>query len=228
MLERIPDSEKKKGLIVLAGRTMLVVKGAKRIEDASDGERNYLAALIDGEGSVSIPTMTPLITVGMKNILPYMLGKEYGGCVYKKRGKREGRAASIYYYWDVRIPELLRPFIVAIMPFSRVKHRQLELLLEAVDIKIKYYYKRMPNDVRRRFLKIKNLIHKLNEMNPPDTKEVPYYQKVATTLTEKIRRLWLENPDIKAKEICERLECKEKYHSVRSILWLIRRKENKK
>jgi len=229
MKEKMPDSGRKKKLIIIRNRVMQIGEGLRKIEDAADGKRNYLAALIDGEGCVDIHGMTPEISVGMKSLLPYMLWKEYGGRIYKRwKGRKE--AESLIYSWEIGKSKRLRPFIISIMPFSRIKHRQLELLLEAVNMKIKYHYKKKPDGFRQRLLEIKSLISELNSMNPPDIKDVPYHHKGAKTLTERIRRFWLENSDIKPKETCKRLSLpyKEKHRSVHSILSRIRRKGNKR
>jgi len=223
-VKKISDSEKKRWYISVGKPPMMISEGTHRIEDAPDGERIYLAALVDGEGYVGIRGMTPEIHVGMKSLLPYWLCKKYGGRIYKRWKGRKG-AESLMYEWDVGKPKRLRPFIVSIMPFSRIKRQQLELLLEAVDMKIEYRYKKKPEGFRQRLLEIKKLLSELHHVNPPDKEEVPYHRKGAKTLTKRIRELWLENPDIKAKEICKRLDLphKEKQYSVSSILSKIRR-----
>ena len=60
-----------------------------------------------------------------------------------------------------------------------MKRKQFELMLEAVDIKIKYWHKRIPDDVARRMTEIKEKIQKLNHTDPPyiELKSRPYTRK---------------------------------------------------
>lgn len=173
----MPDSGRKRGLVVVGSRVMMVGEGAKSIEGATDAEKAYLAAVIDCDGYIGIkgPERKEqlVILVGMEDLLPYYLWKEYGGSIYNRYNKpRKDGSRGLSYLWYVGLPkphrfESLRKFIVMVGPFSRVKRKQFDLMLEAVDIKIEYYRTRMPDDALRRMTEIKEQIQKLNHTDPP-------------------------------------------------------------
>ena len=113
----------------------MVKKPKVDISDVNICELCYLAALIDGEGAVEIHKrdLYPLICIGMRSLLPYELCERHGGVITKTYRKNVP-----FYTWNIynkRIQLLLTGLVEKIMPHSKIKKRQLELVLEAIEIR---------------------------------------------------------------------------------------------
>jgi len=137
---------------------MKVFDGKESIIDASCCERCYLAGLVDGEGAIDFGGLSPRIRIGMMSILPWELGEKYGGYVTKR--SKEGK---IVYTWNISKRLLLKDFIDSIISYSKIKQRQLELMLEAIEIldkKLSGWKESIKN--------IKREIKRLNKLSPPD------------------------------------------------------------
>ena len=113
---------------------MSVKEAAVDISDVSICELCYLAALIDGEGAVEIHKrdLYPLIRVGMRSLLPFELCERYGGVITKSYRKNVP-----FYTWNIyntRTRSVLTDLAEKITPYSKIKTRQLKLVLEAIEI----------------------------------------------------------------------------------------------
>lgn len=148
----------RKPLIDISQLKMQIFKANVDIVDAPVCELCYLAALIDGEGSLDFSRLSPRIRIGMESLLPFELTKKYGGSVtkYYRKGKVE-------YTWNVSRRSLLQKIVVSILPHSKIKKRQLGLMLKAIDI-----LDRKPPKWKEHVKKIKEEIKRLNKLSPPD------------------------------------------------------------
>ena len=118
-------------------RVRAIFKGDIDLRNADSSELGYLAGLVDGEGAVSIDRFRPRIRIGMQSTLPVKLAKKFGGLdtektyVTKRRRKKTGK---MEYTWEISQRPLLRTFIEQIKPHSKLKNKQLELMLKAIDV----------------------------------------------------------------------------------------------
>ena len=90
----------------------------------------YIAGLFDGEGSVSIMARGGCqISISQKNPeVLYMVQEKHGGMV----GSKSQRVYSCYHWRQTGKSGIAR-FLIAILPFSVVKKKEIELGLEAVQ-----------------------------------------------------------------------------------------------
>jgi hypothetical protein len=98
----------------------------------------YLAGLFDGEGSVSLrdyqakqfqATISVAQNPGPHRILERILREYPGGRIVPNKSCQK-------LFWN---GTLARPFVEAILPYSIIKHRQLECYLEFLDLGGPYY-----------------------------------------------------------------------------------------
>ena len=116
----------------MTSRRFQVIKDPEtKIRNASPEELSYIAALIDGEGSIDIKSRQPRISVTMKSDEPLRLAKRYGHLWYVGTNKKYG---SIYYSWYIQGRPLIDDFIDMLRDLSRVKKEQFKLLHEASEI----------------------------------------------------------------------------------------------
>jgi len=148
---------------------MKLFSGRTKILEEAKAKCAYIAGLVDGEGAIEIDKRNdPRIRIGMKSLLPYELGKQYGGCVTKY-----WQSTSLIYTWNIyntEKREWLTEFIWSIIPEIRMKAPQLKLLLEAIELKEK-----RPENWKQRMKEIKEEIRRLNNANPPDLSEIPHW-----------------------------------------------------
>jgi len=142
---------------------MMVVEPKMKFFEAPICELCYLAALIDGEGAIEIHgrDLYPGIRIGMKSLLPLELCKKYGGVITKRY-----RRNAPFYTWniyDTHNRKLLEDFVQSVMPHSKIKARQLGLMLEALNIR-----NAQPSGWKDAIRKIKAEISRLNKTAPPD------------------------------------------------------------
>lgn len=127
------------------------------IGKASPEELNYLAALIDGEGNLDIQNTQLRIRVGMKSLLPVRLARLYGGCWYPEVRKEKG---TVSYTWYIR-SKLLEEVVELVMPYSKVKREEFELLRKALEIQAK-----KERGWKSEMRKIAKKLRELHHMNP--------------------------------------------------------------
>lgn len=122
----------RKPLISLRPRKMFTKKVPEdNLRSASPEELSYLAGLVDGEGNIDIAGTRPRIRIGMQDLEPVRLAKQYGGSWYPSADKRYGTVA---YTWYVRSEPLIDNFVELVMPYSRVKREQFKQLRKALKI----------------------------------------------------------------------------------------------
>ena len=117
-------------------------KPMKKLPD--DLEANYIAGLIDGEGSIFIETCQrktrkgsrlyyyPRLVIEMNSPLLKDLWGVYGGFLgqYPHYRLTNGNYLYCWKLWD---PKILKPFLQKILPFLREKQKQAKLLLKALE-----------------------------------------------------------------------------------------------
>jgi hypothetical protein len=139
-------------------RKWFVAKAVKDINDASPEELNYLAALVDGEGNLDVAGTQPRIRIGMKNLAPVKLAKQYGGYWYPSANKKHG---TISYTWYIQSKPLIDDFVKLVMPYSRVKYKEFELLSKALEIQ-----DAKPNEWKNEIKEIGKELRRMHHMNP--------------------------------------------------------------
>ncbi|MCJ7632442.1 hypothetical protein MUP77_08625 [Candidatus Bathyarchaeota archaeon] len=154
---------------MVSRRYVVVEKPRAHIKDAPDEELSYIAALIDGEGSMDIKRWQPRISVTMKSLEPSKLGKKYGRYWYVRTNKRYG---SVYYLWYIQGRPLIDDFIDRVGRYSRVKPEQFKLLHDALRILDKQ--PRVP-EWKEEIRKIDNQLKELHHKNPTITPEAACY-----------------------------------------------------
>jgi hypothetical protein len=168
-------------LIGPKARIRAIFKGDIDLRNVDSSELGYLAGLVDGEGAVSIDRFRPRIRIGMQSTLPVKLAKKFGGpdtektYVTKRRRKRTGK---MEYTWEISKRPLLKTFIEQIKPHSKLKNKQLELMLKAIDI-----IDAKKQTWKDKVAEIKKEIQRLNHASfaPPDLdlnvlKELPWHE----------------------------------------------------
>jgi hypothetical protein len=153
----------------VVGRRFVVVKKPRTsIQEASAEELGYIAALIDGEGSMDIKRWQPRISVKMKSLEPFELAQKYGHYWYVSINKRYG---SVYYAWYIQGP-MMADFIDNVKPYSRIKSEQFKLLHNAQRICDKK--PRVPG-WKEEIRKIDEQLKELHHKNPPIVPEAACY-----------------------------------------------------
>ena len=139
---------------------MSVKKAEVDISDVGNCEWCYLAALIDGEGAIEIHKrdLYPMIRVGMRSLLPFKLCKRHGGVITKNYIRNVP-----FYTWNIYKSTLLRGVVEKIVEHSKIKRRQLKLVLKAIKIRDE-----KSSGWKEKMKKIKEEISRLNKQPPPD------------------------------------------------------------
>lgn len=154
---------RRKPLIDIKLRKWFVAKAETHIKDASPIEHSYLAALIDGEGNLDIHGIQVRIRVGMKSLEPLKFAKKYGGYWYPRVDKRKG---TVSYTWYIQQRPLIDDFIESVMPYSKIKREEFQLLQKALRI-----HDAKQNGWKDEIRKITHKLRELHHMNPVVTFE---------------------------------------------------------
>ena len=149
---------RKKPLMDIKLRKWFVVEPETQIKDASPIELSYLAALIDGEGNLDINNKQPRIRVGMKSLEPLKFAKKYGGYWYPGVDKRRG---TVFYTWYIQQTPLIDDFIKSVMPYSKAKREEFQLLQKALRIR-----DAKQNGWKDEIRKITQKLRELHHINP--------------------------------------------------------------
>jgi len=139
-------------------RIWFIGEAVKDINDASPEELNYLAALVDGEGNLDVHYTQPRIRIGMKNLEPVKLAKQYGGYWYPSAHKKYG---TISYTWYIQSKPLIDDFVKLVMPYSRVKRKEFALLSKTLEIR-----DTKPDGWKNEIKKIGKELRKMHRRNP--------------------------------------------------------------
>lgn len=150
----------------------LKCKAWKLFSSMTATEAAYMAAFWDGEGCFHLSPgkrKYPEARGSQANVLLYELTKPYGGCIcydpYKdKRLKTQ--------YWYTLHTELLKEFLEAITPYMVFKKDQALLLLEAVNITLKYRRKPLPEEEKQRLDEIDTELKRLKRLKTPIPPEI--------------------------------------------------------
>lgn len=126
------------------------------IRSASPEELGYLAGLVDGEGNLDIAGTQPRIRIGMKDLQPVRLAKQYGGNWYPTADKRNG---TISYTWYIQSKPLIDEFVEFVMPYSRVKQEEFEQLRKALKI-LRAKPDGWKNEIKESGKKLRKMHHK--------------------------------------------------------------------
>lgn len=98
----------------------------------------YLAALVDGEGSIGERRGGIRVRIGMTAVeLVKDLCEEWGGCIYAKHPKNPRHKPSLDWYIEEK--DKVRSFLQKISPYLRLKgpHAALALRMLKIDKKAK-------------------------------------------------------------------------------------------
>lgn len=123
----------------------------------TDNEASWLAGFIDGEGCISLyPTykekdkgrLVPRISITHTNkeILDYV--KELTGCSHIKSWemKKIPKGWKKSYHFQTNNISYIRKFLIAILPFLKLKKKHGKLLLEFIEIRLLSPRKRKPRE----------------------------------------------------------------------------------
>ena len=133
-------------------------------------EASYIAGLIDGEGSFHIARQInkktknvryqSTIVVVMNAAVLKDLWKVYGGCLFQYPSRGTPQPVNYCYYWSLMDSRILKPLLQEILPFLKVKRKQAELLLEALETTDK---KKLSN-LKRRISRLNNKYYGLDPL----------------------------------------------------------------
>lgn len=108
---------------------------AKAFRKLTDVEAAYLAAFIDGEGSIFIRVdnkrkyYQPIVKIGVTHPIIVDLCNRYGGIwIYDEPKKRANK--PIYIWWWTS--KMIRHYLPQILPFLKMKQEQAKILLRSI------------------------------------------------------------------------------------------------
>ena len=136
-------------------------------------DKAYIAAFIDGEGTIGLSRQAgrevgycPVVRIAntYKDILHWhqeITG--YGSLSPQSRGNKKHKAGWI---WFLRVEEM-REFLIAILPFLRIKDQQARLLLEFLDLPVRLSrYDELSTDTMRTQHVLYSVMADLNKKGP--------------------------------------------------------------
>lgn len=115
---------------------MLKIEGRRKFENMTDVEASYLAALVDGEGTITVYVKTVgqvWVRIGMTatEFIRRLCDKWGGGFYnYERKGFKCKRCA----HWYISKQDGVYVFLQKIMPYLEVKRPQVELALRMLDM----------------------------------------------------------------------------------------------
>lgn len=131
-------------------------KPMKRLPD--DLEANYLAGLIDGEGSIVLyrrirkdtkkVQFVPIVVIAMNSPVLKELWKLYGGSLTQSPPYKLP-TVNYSYHWSLMNRKILKPMMERILPFLREKKKQAKLLLQALETRDKEELEKLTRRISR-------------------------------------------------------------------------------
>ena len=125
----------------------------------ADNDAIYLAGLIDGEGNIDIAIShqkrknknyiyyRPRLRIRMSSSILKDLWDVFGGYLYQFAPRRPQHQYN--YLWVIADINLLYEIITKVRPYLRVKHKQAQLILEALRTKTPQKLEKLKKEISR-------------------------------------------------------------------------------
>lgn len=106
------------------------MRGTQKISEISEQQANFIAAVIDSDGSIAKSGSEIRIVVGQRDSeIVVGLAERFGGTLYAPLVKSEP-----FYRWILGDRESKRQLLKKILPYLKIKQRQANLALELFDV----------------------------------------------------------------------------------------------
>jgi len=140
----------------------------------TEGEAQYLAGLIDGEGAIFIRVHSKQdgkqhleikVSIGLAHPIIIELVNKYGGLWYyydrKEKKTKSGKSYKPFYVWEWQHP-MIRLYFPQLLPYLKLKREQAEIMLEAVTIAMKRKARARTDEDREFFRQVQKRLYELN------------------------------------------------------------------